>query len=177
MAVPRVVRYAGQGFVGQYIHLGGKLGVMVEFSGVTPEVAAARRVPDARQGNRDADRGREPELRRRAASVPADVLDKEKRDLPCADGELGQAGERDREDRRGQARQLLQRRWCCPTRSRSAIRRCRCSRCSPRRRRRSARRSSVTRFARLKVGEAAERRAARCQGHNLCALGSVPSDL
>jgi elongation factor Ts len=40
MAVPRVVRYAGQGHVGQYIHLGGKLGVMVEFSGVTPEVAA-----------------------------------------------------------------------------------------------------------------------------------------
>ncbi|MEQ1908178.1 MAG: translation elongation factor Ts [Vicinamibacterales bacterium] len=40
MAVPRFVRYAGQGYVGQYIHLGGKLGVQVEFSGVTPEVAA-----------------------------------------------------------------------------------------------------------------------------------------
>jgi elongation factor Ts len=40
MAVPRFVRYAGQGYVGQYIHLGGKLGVMVEFSGVTPAVAA-----------------------------------------------------------------------------------------------------------------------------------------
>jgi elongation factor Ts len=39
MAVPRVVRYAGAGYVGQYIHLGGKLGVMVEFSGVTPEIA------------------------------------------------------------------------------------------------------------------------------------------
>src|SRR5262245_20989618 len=40
MAVPRVVRYAGKGHVGQYIHLGGKLGVMVEFSGATPEIAA-----------------------------------------------------------------------------------------------------------------------------------------
>lgn len=40
MAAPRFVRYANQGYVGQYIHLGGKLGVMVEFSGVTPEVAA-----------------------------------------------------------------------------------------------------------------------------------------
>ena len=40
MAVPRFVRYAGQGYVGQYIHLGGKLGVQVEFSGVTPDVAA-----------------------------------------------------------------------------------------------------------------------------------------
>src|SRR5262245_28548465 len=28
MAVPRFVRYGGTGFVGQYIHLGGKLGVM-----------------------------------------------------------------------------------------------------------------------------------------------------
>src|SRR3954465_11480459 len=40
MAVPRFVRYAGQGHVGQYIHLGGKIGVMVEFSGVTPVIAA-----------------------------------------------------------------------------------------------------------------------------------------
>ena len=34
MAVPRFVRYAGQGYVGQYIHLGGKIGVQVEFGGV-----------------------------------------------------------------------------------------------------------------------------------------------
>jgi elongation factor Ts len=39
MAVPRFVRFAGKGYVGQYIHLGGKIGVMVEFSGVTPAVA------------------------------------------------------------------------------------------------------------------------------------------
>jgi elongation factor Ts len=39
MAVSRFVRYAGKGYVGQYIHLGGKLGVMVEFAGVTPEIA------------------------------------------------------------------------------------------------------------------------------------------
>jgi elongation factor Ts len=39
MAVPRFARYAGKGYVGQYIHLGGKIGVMVEFSGVTPAVA------------------------------------------------------------------------------------------------------------------------------------------
>jgi elongation factor Ts len=40
MAVPRFVRYMGQGYVGQYIHMGGKIGVQVEFGGVTPEVAA-----------------------------------------------------------------------------------------------------------------------------------------
>jgi len=40
MAVPRFVRYAGKGYVGQYIHMGGKIGVQVEFGGVTPQVAA-----------------------------------------------------------------------------------------------------------------------------------------
>ena len=39
MAVSRFVRYAGKGYVGQYMHPGNKIGVMVEFSGVTPEVA------------------------------------------------------------------------------------------------------------------------------------------
>jgi elongation factor Ts len=38
MAVPRFVRYAGGGYVGQYIHMGGKIGVQVEFSGITPAV-------------------------------------------------------------------------------------------------------------------------------------------
>jgi len=40
MAVPRFVRYAGQGYVGQYIHMGGKIGVQVEFGGITAAVAA-----------------------------------------------------------------------------------------------------------------------------------------
>ena len=40
MAVSRFVRYAGKGYVGQYIHMGGKIGVQVELSGVTPELAA-----------------------------------------------------------------------------------------------------------------------------------------
>ena len=40
MAAPRFVRYAGKGYVGQYIHMGGKIGVQVEFGGITPEVAA-----------------------------------------------------------------------------------------------------------------------------------------
>ena len=39
MAVPRFVRYAGRGYVGQYIHLGGKLGVQVELEGITPAVS------------------------------------------------------------------------------------------------------------------------------------------
>jgi elongation factor Ts len=43
IAVPRFVRYVGRGYVGQYIHLGGKIGVQVEFTGVTPEVAGQER--------------------------------------------------------------------------------------------------------------------------------------
>jgi elongation factor Ts len=39
MAVPRFVRYAQHGYVGQYIHVGGKIGVQVEFSGATPAIA------------------------------------------------------------------------------------------------------------------------------------------
>jgi len=80
MAVPRFARYHGQGYVGQYIHQGGKIGVMVEFGGVTPAVAgqeafttlvkeismqiAAASPVAAEYITRDA--------------VPADVLDKEK---------------------------------------------------------------------------------------------------
>jgi elongation factor Ts len=40
MAVARFVRYAGQGYVGQYIHMGGKIGAQVELGGVTDSVAA-----------------------------------------------------------------------------------------------------------------------------------------
>src|SRR5947207_9847511 len=39
MAVPRFVRYAG-GYVGQYIHMGAKIGVQVEFGGVTSAISA-----------------------------------------------------------------------------------------------------------------------------------------
>jgi elongation factor Ts len=80
MAVPRFVRYAGQGHVGQYIHTGGKIAVMVEFAGVPPAVAdreefqtlvkeiamqiAAASPVAAQYVTRD--------------TVPADVLDKER---------------------------------------------------------------------------------------------------
>ena len=40
MAVPRFVRYAGRGYVGQYIHMGGKIGVQVEFAGGTAALAS-----------------------------------------------------------------------------------------------------------------------------------------
>jgi elongation factor Ts len=77
MAVPRFVRYEGQGYVGQYIHMGGKLGVQVEFGGVTPAVA-----------DRDEFKSlvKEVAMQIAAASpgyvartaIPSDVLDKER---------------------------------------------------------------------------------------------------
>ena len=77
MAVPRFVRYAGRGHVGQYIHMGGKIGVQVEFGGVTP--AAASR-------DEFATLVKEIAMQIAAASpgyvsreaVPADVLEKER---------------------------------------------------------------------------------------------------
>jgi elongation factor Ts len=77
MAVSRFVRYAGKGYVGQYIHMGGKIGVQVELGGVTPELGTrdefaalvkeiAMQIAAASPGyvSRDA--------------VPAELLDKEK---------------------------------------------------------------------------------------------------
>jgi elongation factor Ts len=77
MAVPRFVRYAGKGYVGQYIHLGGKIGVMVEFAGVTAAIAAREEFQTL---------VKEIAMQVAAASpiyvsrdrVPADILDKEK---------------------------------------------------------------------------------------------------
>jgi elongation factor Ts len=77
MAVSRFVRYAGGGYVGQYIHQGGKIGVMLELAGVTPamvnreefitlvkEIAMQIAAGSPGYATRDA--------------VPADVLEKEK---------------------------------------------------------------------------------------------------
>jgi elongation factor Ts len=77
MAVSRFVRYAGQGYVGQYVHQGGKIAVMVELSGVTPaivgrdefqtfvkEIAMQIAAASPAYATRDA--------------VPADLLEKEK---------------------------------------------------------------------------------------------------
>ncbi len=40
MGVSRFVRYSGRGYVGQYLHPGNKVGVQVEFGGVTPAISA-----------------------------------------------------------------------------------------------------------------------------------------
>jgi elongation factor Ts len=77
MTVPRFVRYAGQGYVGQYIHLGGKLGVMVEFSGVTPEIAKRDEFQTLVKEIAMQIAAANPSYATRDA-VPADILEKEK---------------------------------------------------------------------------------------------------
>jgi elongation factor Ts len=77
MAVPRFVRYADKGYVGQYIHMGGKIGVQVEFGGVTPAIAARE---DFRTLVKDIAMqiaAASPQYVSRGA-IPADVLDKER---------------------------------------------------------------------------------------------------
>src|SRR5438093_2225144 len=77
MAVPRFVRYAGKGYVGQYIHLGGKLGVQVEFGGVTPAILGREEFTTLVKEIAMQIAAANPAYVSRQA-VPGDVLDKEK---------------------------------------------------------------------------------------------------
>ena len=77
MAVPRFVRYAGQGYVGQYIHLGGKLGVQVEFSGVTPAISSREDFTTLVKEIAMQIAAVSPKFASRQ-SIPADMLEKEK---------------------------------------------------------------------------------------------------
>jgi elongation factor Ts len=77
MTVSRVVRYAGQGYVGQYIHLGGKLGVMVEFAGVSPALAPREEFQTLVKEIAMQIAAASPTYATRDA-VPAEILEKEK---------------------------------------------------------------------------------------------------
>ena len=77
MAVPRFVRYGGQGYVGQYIHTGGKVGVQVEFGGVTSAVTGREEFQTLVKEIAMQIAAASPTYASREA-VPADVLDKEK---------------------------------------------------------------------------------------------------
>ena len=77
MAAPRFVRYSGKGYVGQYIHMGGKIGVQVEFAGITPDVAGKPELATLVKEVAMQIAASSPGYLSRAA-VPADVLEKEK---------------------------------------------------------------------------------------------------
>ncbi len=77
MAVSRFVRFAGQGYVGQYIHMGGKLGVQVELCGVTPAIAARDELTTLVKEIAMQIAAASPGYVSRE-SIPAEVVDKEK---------------------------------------------------------------------------------------------------
>ena len=77
MAVPRFVRYAGQGYVGQYIHMGGKLGVQVELAGLTPDISGREEFTTLVKEIAMQIAAASPGYASREA-VPGDVLDRER---------------------------------------------------------------------------------------------------
>jgi len=77
MAVPRFVRYVGGGYVGHYIHMGGKIGVQVEVGGVTPEIASREELTTLVKELAMQIAAASPAYASRAA-IPSGVLEKER---------------------------------------------------------------------------------------------------
>ena len=77
MGVPRFVRYAGTGYVQQYIHMGGKIGVQVEFTGVAPAATGTGEFATLAKEIAMQIAASSPLYAARGA-VPQDVLEKEK---------------------------------------------------------------------------------------------------
>ena len=115
-------RSTSEGLIGSYIHMGGKIGVLVElncesdfvartddFQTLLKEIALQVAAASPQYVTPRGRAGRGPRARARH--------------LPRADGELRQAAAGDRQDRRGQARQLLRAGRAWSTSRRSATRR------------------------------------------------------
>jgi len=77
MAVPRFVRYANHGYVGQYIHVGGKIAVQVEFTGASPAVTGREEFTTLVKEIAMQIAAASPTYVSRS-NVPADALEKEK---------------------------------------------------------------------------------------------------
>jgi len=77
MAAPRLVRYAGKGYVGQYVHPGAKVAVQVEFGGVTPAISGREEFTTLVKEIAMQIAAASPVYVSRDA-VPAEILDKER---------------------------------------------------------------------------------------------------
>jgi elongation factor Ts len=77
IAVRRFVRFAGHGSISQYIHMGGKIGVQVEFAGVTPAMASREEFGTLAKELAMQVAAANPTYVSRT-DVPADLLEKEK---------------------------------------------------------------------------------------------------
>ena len=123
--VRRFVRFAGQGpasYVGQYIHMGGKIGVQVEFSGVDPTLAGRDEFVTLVKEIAMQIAAASPAYVTRAA-VPGGHPRPGEIHLPGADGRL-RASRRKSSTRSSKASSAAStRRSCCPIRHPFAIRR------------------------------------------------------
>jgi elongation factor Ts len=77
MGVARIVRFADRGFVSSYIHMGGKIGVLVEATGVSAEQAATDAFKTLMKEVAMQVAAASPQFATRA-EVPAELLDREK---------------------------------------------------------------------------------------------------
>ena len=105
-ATKKAGRSTNEGLIGSYIHMGGKIGVLVEVNCESDFVA---RTDDFQNLAREIAMhiaAASPQYVRRE-DVPADVLEREKAIYRGADGGPEQAAPGHREDRRRQARKLL----------------------------------------------------------------------
>ena len=77
MAVPRFARCAGRAYVAQYIHMGGKIGVQVEFADLAPGLAAKPELAALARELAMQVAAANPSYASRS-EVPVDVLDRER---------------------------------------------------------------------------------------------------
>ena len=77
MGVARIVRFADRGFVSSYIHMGGKIGVLVEATGVTAEQAQTDAFKTLMKEVAMQVAAASPQFATRA-EVPAETLEREK---------------------------------------------------------------------------------------------------
>lgn len=77
MGVARIVRFAGRGVLGQYIHMGGKIGVLIELTGVTGEQAQTAAFKTLIKELAMQVAAASPQYARRE-DVPAEVIEREK---------------------------------------------------------------------------------------------------
>ena len=141
--------------VSSYIHMGGKVGVLVEvncesdfvartddFQALVKEIAMQIAAADPQYVSRE--------------QVPAEALEKEKEISRAQFAGSEQARQGDREDRRGQAGRLLRAGRASSTSPRSATAPSRCHQMVAAAVAQTGENITVSRFARFKLGELAE---------------------
>ena len=152
-ATKKAGRSTNEGLIGNYIHMGGKIGVLVEVNCESDFVA---RTDDFQNLAREIAMhiaAASPQYVRRE-DVPADVLERERTSI-APDGRPEQAGRGDRQDRRGQARTASTSRSACSISRRSATPSSPSARLVQAAIAKLGENIAVARFVRFKLGETA----------------------